>query len=77
MKRLPSHGMREGSPPKLQGHETVQLQLSATVAVSCQFVTCARDGTTIASSAIATASVNRMRTSSTDSHRAALRDGVS
>ncbi len=26
--------MRDGSPPKLHGHDTVQLQLSATVAVS-------------------------------------------
>jgi len=34
---LPSHGFLFGSPPKLHGHDTVQLQLSATVAVMCQF----------------------------------------
>src|SRR5687767_4935904 len=65
MKRLPSHGMRDGSPPKLHGQDTVQLQLSATVAVSCQFATCAREGTTSMSDAMATASVNRMQTSPT------------
>src|SRR5918993_4389246 len=43
--RLPSHGMREGSPPKLHGHDTVQLQLSATVAVSFQTGCRAPDGT--------------------------------
>src|SRR5262245_45380596 len=37
MSRLPSHGLRFGSPPKLHGQLTVQLQLSATVAVMCQF----------------------------------------
>jgi hypothetical protein len=36
MSRLPSQGFFVGSPPKLQGQETVQLQLSATVAVTCQ-----------------------------------------
>ncbi len=44
--RLPSHDMPEGLPPKLHGHDTVQLQLSATVAVRCQFGACAREGTT-------------------------------
>jgi hypothetical protein len=42
--RLPSHGLRFGSPPKLHGHEIVQLQLSATVAVRCQFGSAARGG---------------------------------
>ena len=44
--RLPSHDIPEGLPPKLHGHETVQLQLSATVAVRCQLGACAPDGTT-------------------------------
>jgi hypothetical protein len=35
-------------PPKLQGHEIVQLQLSATVAVTCQFGAAARGGAEIA-----------------------------
>ncbi len=43
--RFPSQGMRFGDPPKLQGHEIVQLQLSATVAESCQDGVCARMGT--------------------------------
>src|SRR5438046_4249003 len=43
--RLPSHGFFVGSPPKLQGHEILQLQLSATVAVRCQFASAARGGT--------------------------------
>src|SRR3954471_20628647 len=42
--RLPSHGLRFGSPPKLQGQDTVQLQLSATVAVMCQLGSAARGG---------------------------------
>src|SRR5947209_18544007 len=42
MSRLPSHGLRFGSPPKLHGHDTVQLQLSATVAVMCQVGAAAR-----------------------------------
>ena len=42
MSRLPSHGFTFGSPPKLQGHETLQLQLSATVAVICQLGVAAR-----------------------------------
>src|SRR5262245_18588022 len=45
MRRLPSHGLRFGLPPKLHGHEIVQLQLSATVAVTCQFGAAARGGT--------------------------------
>src|SRR6185503_3672806 len=53
IRRLPSQGMRFGSPPKLQGHEMVQLQLSATVAVRCQFGVAARGGTERATSAIA------------------------
>src|SRR6185295_2222658 len=44
IRRLPSHGFRLGLPPKLHGHETVQLQLSATVAVTCQFGAAARGG---------------------------------
>src|SRR5215468_2600900 len=44
IKRLPSHGLRFGLPPKLHGQETVQLQLSATVAVMCQFGSAARGG---------------------------------
>src|SRR5215831_2680931 len=44
MSRLPSHGFRFGSPPKLHGHEIVQLQLSATVAVTCQLGSAARGG---------------------------------
>src|SRR5215472_6703459 len=44
MSRLPSHGFRFGLPPKLHGHEIVQLQLSATVAVMCQFGSAARGG---------------------------------
>src|SRR5262245_56997394 len=44
MMRLPSHGLRFGLPPKLHGHEIVQLQLSATVAVTCQFGAAARGG---------------------------------
>ena len=47
---MPSHGMRDDSPPKLHMHDTVQLQLSAAVAVAvavrCQDGVCARDGTT-------------------------------
>src|SRR5262245_53729535 len=45
MMRLPSHGIRLGSPPKLHGQATTQLQLSATVAESCHDGVCARDGT--------------------------------
>ena len=44
--RLPSHGIRLGSPPKLQRQAMAQLQLSATVAVRCQSGACAREGTT-------------------------------
>jgi hypothetical protein len=36
--------MRDGSPPKLHGHDTVQLQLSATVAVICHDGCRAADG---------------------------------
>ena len=43
--------MRDGSPPKLQGHDTVQLQLSATVAVSFQAGCRAPDGTSSNSTA--------------------------
>src|SRR5215213_7199326 len=50
--RLPSHGVRFGSPPKLQGHEMVQLQLSATVAVRCHLGAAARGGAVSAVSAI-------------------------
>src|SRR5262245_43628445 len=46
MIRLPSHLSPSGSPPKLQRQAILQLQLSATVAVRCQFGACARDGTT-------------------------------
>jgi hypothetical protein len=63
MKRLPSQGMRDGSPPKLQGHDTVQLQLSATVADSCQLATWARDGTTSTSESRTGMSAARMLTS--------------
>jgi hypothetical protein len=45
--------MRDGSPPKLHGHDTVQLQLSATVAVRCQFGAAARGGAERATRAIA------------------------
>src|SRR4029077_9484413 len=45
MMRLPSHGIRLGSPPKLHGQATTQLQLSAPVADSCHDGDCARDGT--------------------------------
>src|SRR5262245_30956513 len=48
MRRLPSHGFRFGLPPKLHGHEIVQLQLSATVAVTCQFGAAARGGAVMA-----------------------------
>src|SRR6185295_4670350 len=48
MTRLPSHGLRFGLPPKLHGHEIVQLQLSATVAVTCQFGAAARGGAVMA-----------------------------
>src|SRR5262245_47518180 len=48
MRRLPSHGLRFGLPPKLHGHEIVQLQLSATVAVTCQFGAAARGGAVMA-----------------------------
>src|SRR6185503_16792107 len=51
--RLPSQGVRFGSPPKLHGQETVQLQLSATVAVRCQLGAAARGGALSATSAIA------------------------
>src|SRR2546423_5442046 len=51
--RLPSHGFFVGSPPKLHGHETVQLQLSATVAVTCQFGAAARGGTATATRHVA------------------------
>src|SRR5579862_7333344 len=47
MRRLPSHGFLFGSPPKLQGHEIEQLQLSATVAVMCQFGSAARGAVNI------------------------------
>src|SRR6266576_78520 len=47
MRRLPSQGLRFGSPPKLQGHEMVQLQLSATVATRCQLGSAARRGDTL------------------------------
>src|SRR5215831_5826254 len=53
--RLPSHGLRFGSPPKLQGHEIVQLQLSATVAVMCQSGAAARGGALRATSPMVTA----------------------
>jgi len=36
--------MELGDPPKLHGHDTVQLQLSATVAVMCQDGVCAAAG---------------------------------
>src|SRR5476651_1949624 len=52
MSRLPSHGLRFGSPPKLQGHEMVQLQLSATVATRCQSGSAARGGAVSATNAI-------------------------
>jgi hypothetical protein len=60
MKRLPSHGSRDGSPPKFHGHDTVQLQLSATVAVSCQLGDCARDGITNTSARTTIAETKRM-----------------
>src|SRR5262245_26963703 len=61
--RLPSHGMCEGSPPKLQGQEMVQLQLSATVAVSCHDGCRATEGTVSAMTrTVTSASMVRMRT---------------
>src|SRR5947208_16024485 len=56
--RLPSHGFFVGSPPKLQGQEILQLQLSATVAVRCQFASAARGGALSAASAMTTAVSN-------------------
>src|SRR3954470_13414041 len=58
--RLPSHGLRFGSPPKLQGHEMVQLQLSATVAIRCQFGSAARGGAVVTSAMIAAARLMRI-----------------
>src|SRR6185436_16128673 len=52
IRRLPSHGVRFGSPPKLHGQEMVQLQLSATVAVRCHAGAAARGGAVRARSAI-------------------------
>src|SRR5262245_49336263 len=53
MRRLPSHGIRFGEPPKLQEQETVQLQLSATVAVMRHSGAAARGGTVNATRAMA------------------------
>src|SRR5262245_48610311 len=57
MSRLPSHGFRFGSPPKLHGQEIVQLQLSATVAVTCQLGSAARGGAVNAVTATKNATV--------------------
>src|SRR5689334_8168065 len=66
--RLPSQGMCDGSPPKLQGHDIVQLQLSATVADIFHEGCRAPDGTASASTRIvARARVVRMGTAYTDS----------
>src|SRR3954470_3754919 len=60
IRRLPSHGLRFGLPPKLHGHEIVQLQLSATVAVTCQFGAAARGGAEVAVT-IRTTAISRLR----------------
>jgi hypothetical protein len=65
MNRFPSHGMRDGSPPKLHGHDTVQLQLSATVALSCQLGDCAREGTTTANATTTITDTKRIMLSPT------------